>query len=93
MLYGDTNQVFPTEFQLAFLMPCKFKCHLPVFTMDCRNAFDKSTRNIKKTDEAAFQPTPRSNGDIQSLVQNTQLSVLVLPNRQQHPDGAEGISP
>jgi len=42
---GDTNQFLPSEFQITFLMPCKFKYHLPVLAIGCPNACDKRTRN------------------------------------------------
>jgi hypothetical protein len=43
---GDTNQLFHTEFQITFLMPCKYTCHLPLFATGSPNACDKRTRSI-----------------------------------------------
>ena len=41
-----TDQFLPSEFQITFLMPCKFKCHLPLFSTGFPNACDKRRRNI-----------------------------------------------
>jgi len=45
---GDTNHFLPSEFQLDCLITCKFKCHLPVFSVGCPNACDKRKRNKRK---------------------------------------------